>query len=278
MTELRAENSTVEIDDVLKEPLLFRQPGAGGAYKIYHFENEGTERPLVVYFGLGTTALTAMGRAYLQEYLQAIDRPIITIQPVTGRWENLHARAESDARVFDAIGIDEMDLVGASSGALLAAYVAAHAGGRVNHLVTASCVGTKEGYAEYIRSLPGQFLDGVKESISVMRDQEPLPVFTAQSSNFFNIKQYGELLKTIHQTVEGSLSGVVPLLDRQTKWIDIVGTKDHMTSYVDHLKIARERNESLPHSSSVHLLGGESHMWAVKRSLLAEIVRTAIRQ
>lgn len=278
MTELRTEKSEDEFNEVLANPYTVGRSASSAGYEVFEFKNGSSERPLVVYFGLGTTAMTAMGRAYLQEYLNVIDRPIITLQPLKNEWKNFRDRGENDAQIFDTLGIDEMDVVGASSGALLAEYVAVHAGERVRHLVTASCVGTKEGYGEYIKSLPGQFIDGFKESVSLVRQQDSMPVFTPTSSNFFNVKQYGELIKTIQQAVAGSLWDTAPLLHEDTKWTDIVGTKDHMTSYKDHVEIIRERNRAVPRSSSVYLLGGESHMWAVKRSLLAKLVDTAINE
>lgn len=273
MTELRTQKSDATFDEALANPIII-----GDGYKLYSFENENAQRPLVVYFGLGTTAMTAVGRAYLHEYVEMIDRPIVTLQPIANEWTDIKSRAESDIRALELAGLDEIDIFGASSGALLAGYVAARAGIRVQHLVTASCVGTKEGYGEYIRGLPGQFVDGIRESLSVLHEQNPLPVLSSASSQFFNVTQYSELIKTIRQTVGGSLREVAPLFDKDTKWVDIVGTKDHMTSYKDHLEIVRERNIVHPHSSTVHLLGGESHMWAAKRSLLAKLVRLAIEQ
>jgi pimeloyl-ACP methyl ester carboxylesterase len=278
MTELRTEKPQVAFDEALANPTVIGKGEASKGYRLYSFENDRTERPLVVYFGLGTTALTAMGRVYLREYIDATDRPIVTLQPIVNEWTSFSARAESDSRVLALAGFEEMDIVGASSGALLAGYVAAHAGAHVKHLVTASCVGTKDGYGEYTRGLPGQFIDGIKESFSILREKNPLPVFTSASSQFFNITQYNELIKTMRQAVKGSLWDVAPALDKDTKWIDIVGTRDHMTSYEDHLKIIRERNTVYPRSSAVHLLGGESHMWAAKRALLAKLVRDAIEK
>ena len=137
-------------------------------------------------------------------------------------------------------------------------------------------MGTKTGYLEYIASLPNQFLDGFKEVMAIRQQRDPMPIFSPQSSNFFNVTRYGELMKTIRQTVNASLAETIVTLNDDTRWIDMIGTKDHMTDYKDHLALVRQRNQEVPRSSSVYLLAGESHMWATKRSMLQKMVKTAI--
>ena len=276
MVNISNQRTNVAFEDALANPEVIDCPLNGQPYDVYQFNSAATERPLVVYLGLGTTALTGMGKAYLEGYVSAIDRPILTMRPHADIWAGLAERAVSDASVLDAIDVSDIDIVGASSGGMLASCLAVEVGKRARHLVTVSSVGTKTGYLEYIASLPNQFLDGFKEAMAIRQQRDPMPIFSPQSSNFFNVTRYGELMKTIRQTVNASLAETIVTLNDDTRWIDMIGTKDHMTDYKDHLALVRQRNQEVPRSSSVYLLAGESHMWATKRSMLQKMVKTAI--
>lgn len=244
------------------------------SYSMNH--DYASERPVVVYFGLGTTALTAMGRAYLYEYMSALERPIVTLRPLTRRWQGVADRAEVDATLLENMYDRDMDIVGASSGGLVASHVAASLGEAARHLVTVSSVGTKRGYAAYMKGLPGQFIAGLRESARMTRRHDTVPIIGARASHFFAMSHYGDLLQTVRASVAASLEVPIMQLHEQTKWHDIIGTKDNMTDYRDHLLLVAQRNQVLPHSATIDVMPGEAHMWATKRALLAEKVRDAV--
>lgn len=245
-------------------------------YDAYFLNQQCEGRPLVVYLGLGTTALTAMGQTYLRGYAAAVDHPVITLQPRKHPWKSVEGRAESDSQVLAELHDGEIDIVGASSGGLLAAAVAGQLGPAVKHLITVSSVGTKHGYGEYIKGLPGQFLDGLHESVALIKSREQMVDFSPQSSNFFHPGHYRELAQTIRQSVAGSLADSIEGIDDGTKWDDVVGGDDHMTDYKDHLALVRQRNQRIERQSSLHLLGGKAHMWATNRQHLAQIVSSVV--
>jgi hypothetical protein len=75
-------------------------------------------------------------------------------------------------------------------------------------------------------------------------------------------------------------------LNKNTQWIDLVGSADPITDYSDHLEAVRVRNKTLridssgrmrgdrnynfQHTSSVHILGSDPHSWIAITTELAD--------
>ncbi|MDT4848028.1 hypothetical protein D3C86_2087160 [compost metagenome] len=66
------------------------------------------------------------------------------------------------------------------------------------------------------------------------------------------------------------------MLAASTHWTDIVGIKDKITDYRDHLRVIRSRNERHPGSSTSFLVADQGHAWVTHRLYLAEIIGSVL--
>ena len=75
-----------------------RDTKSGVTHEIVYRNAEFNERsPVVVYLGLGTTALTSAGQLYLNAYMEKIERPIINVDTPVRAFASFDQQTESRA-------------------------------------------------------------------------------------------------------------------------------------------------------------------------------------
>lgn len=248
-------------------------------HDIAYRNNELSERdPVVVYLGLGTTALSSTGQLYLDAYAKAIERPVINIETPVRAFSSFVCQTESQLGALRQCGVDKFDVVGASSGAVAASYLAAQAQSDVLDLVTISIPNTRANMGDYAYRMPAQFFDGLHELISVIKKNDLKQVIGPGASNLFNVTKIPELIHTIKEILDTSLDDVPSMLAASTHWTDIAGTKDKITDYTDHLRVIRQRNILHPGSSTSFLVADQGHAWVSNRAYLADIVGNVLRK
>ena len=234
--------------------------------------------PVVVYLGLGTTALNSTGQLYLDTYADRMERPLITIDTPVRAFSSFEQQTESQLRALREYGVTRFDAVGASAGAIAASHLAAHAQADVGDLVTVSMPNTRSGAMAYARQMPAQFIDGVRESLAVLKRGEFRQVIGPSASNLFDIRKIPELIHTTREIFDTRFDDMPTMLAVSTHWTDIVGTGDKITNYQDHLRVIRTRNEIYPGSSTSFLVGDQGHAWVTHRLYLADIIGTVLRK
>jgi pimeloyl-ACP methyl ester carboxylesterase len=254
-----------------------RDNKSGVTHEIVYRNAEFNERsPVVVYLGLGTTALTSAGQLYLDAYMEKIERPIINVDTPVRAFASFDQQTESQLRVLRQYGVEQFDAVGSSSGAIAAAYLAAHAQSDVEDLVTISIPNTRANITDYARHMPAQFADGIREFIAVTKRGELSQVVGPRASNLFNIRKIPELIHTTKEIFATSLNDMPAMLAASTHWTDIAGMADKITDYKDHLRVVRERNEVHDGSSTSYLVADQGHAWVLRRAYLADIISSVL--
>lgn len=238
----------------------------------------GSRIPVVVYLGLGTTALTSTGQLYLDTYAEKIRRPLITVETPVRAFSSFEEQADSQLGALREYGVEEFDVLGSSAGAIAAAYLAMHAQNNAGNLITVSMPNTRKGLTGYARRMPAQFIDGLRESLAVIQQGEASRVMGPGASNLFDVRKIPELAHTARQIFRTSLNDVPAMLDPQTHWTDIAGTEDKITDYRDHLRVIRARNDLYPHSSTSHLIAGQGHAWVTHREYLADTLGNILNE
>lgn len=255
-----------------------RDAEKGVTHEIVHRNDEFSDRiPVVVYLGLGTTALTSTGQLYLDTYAANIQRPIITVDTPVQEFSGFEQQTESQLRVLRQYGVEQFDVMGSSAGAIAASYLAMHAQASVNELVTISMPNTRKSMAAYARRMPAQFVDGLRESLAVVRRGETRQVIGPHASQLFDIRKIPELLHTMRQIFDTSLDDVPDMLAASTHWTDIAGTRDKITDYKDHVRVIRARNKLYPDSSTSFLVADQGHAWVTHRLYLADVIGAILR-
>lgn len=250
---------------------------SGVIHEIVYRNSEFSERsPVVVYLGLGTTALTSAGQLYLDAYMEKIERPIINIETPVRAFSSFEQQTKSQLQILRQYGVEQFDVVGSSSGAIAATHLAAHAQADVEDLVTISIPNTRASIGDYALHMPAQFADGIREFIAVTRRGELGQVVGPRASNLFNVRKIPELIHTTKEIFATSLNDVPAMLAASTHWTDIAGTGDKITDYKDHLRVVRERNDLHNRSSTSYLVTDQGHAWVLYRAYLADIIGSVL--
>jgi len=196
---------------------------------------------------------------------------------------NFETVAAAEKEVLDrellALNSHEFDIVGVSQGGVIGERLAALYGERARTLVTASTPGfTRRNLADFGKAFA---IDEAKLDRAIR--EEGLYNFTEQDA-FYN-RFYGDFSKILKLPPEmfsseriptifkygvllsgKVMTGVAYELSPKTTWVDVLGTKDRITGYQQHLNAVRSRNSSVkkgdPSNSSIHLLGDASHTYA----------------
>ena len=268
----------------LNSPQHVLDPVSKSDYSVYEFNSHSLERPIVIYMGLGSTALNASGQSYLKHHVDQIqDRRFLLIDPDQYAG-SLDDTAQADLRILDQLEVEDADVYGMSFGGVQGARLAAHAGTRIKHLITVSTVGTKRGgYLEYARSIPGQMSDSggqIEPTVSPATIRGRLAAFR-EVVDFVDIRNPRTIRKlgaAVRMIVQPSLESSAGALSPRTRWTDIVGAKDQLTDYADHLQIVSQRNETAPGSSSLHILSHKGHLWGDDRAELAAAVKQLLER
>lgn len=275
-------------------------------FACYNLNRDKTGIPLVVKLGFAQGAESRIGRPFLQALCEKVDQPIIVIDSVgfgktsipSLSWVkrmNFKNIAEVEKEILDreltALSAEKFDIVGISQGGVIGEQLAALSGEKVRTLVTVSTPCFKK------RGIPGfakAFMyDEAKLDVAIRKKGEYN--FTAQES-FYN-ELYGAVSKILKLPPEMFSTARFPViltyanllrgetmlhtpreLSPETIWIDVLGTKDRITGYQQHLAVVRERNQLSQNNSRIHLLGDASHTYANPQpTTLAEDVRRLLQ-
>lgn len=264
----------------LRPPKRIEDSMTGIVYDAHLYNEGASDVPAVLYLGLGSTATNASGRAFIDACVtECTEREFIVLGP--DRYAgSLQATARADLRALDMLGVDKFDAIGMSLGGVLSSSVAAMAGVRTRSLVTVSSVGTKRGYSEYTLAIPRQLasLDTTptirqKQSIGQRLGEVCAMLDFLDPRTPERLKKVGAAVRL---AVNASLSAAASELHPQTNWTDIVGAKDRLTHFADHLRIVRDRNLHHPRSSSIHVLSHKSHLWGDDRGELAQYIHRGL--
>ncbi|MNT30369.1 hypothetical protein D3C72_1661590 [compost metagenome] len=220
--------------------------------------------------------MTSTGQLYLDAYAEKIQRPIVTIETPARAFLSFEQQAESQLRALHEYGVIQFDVTGASVGAIAASELAAQAQADALNLVTVSIPNTRSSAVAYARRVPFQFVDGLQESLAVLRRGEFRQVIGPGASNLFNARKIPELIHTTKEIFNTKLDDMPSMLAASTHWTDIVGARDRMTDFKDHMRVVRARNEIHPGSSTSLLVADQGHTWVTRRRYLAALIGTIL--
>jgi hypothetical protein len=94
----------------------------------------------------------------------------------------------------------------------------------------------------------------------------------AESSSGVSLQNWRALAKFGALMTHYAAGEAVAQLGPQTHWSDIVGGKDAVTRWTDHLAALRNRNAQFPRSSDQYVMTEETHSVGVHRPAMAEVV------
>jgi pimeloyl-ACP methyl ester carboxylesterase len=278
---------TEQFAEEMSHEQLVEDPETGLKLGVYELNRGKTGRPVVLHLPWSVSAASGVGRGDLNILAQHIDRPVVVIDiegmgssdaiPGKVTFDDL---AAAHLRVIDQIGIDEFDLAGFSMGGVMSARLAVAAGDRVKRLVTVSSPGfADEGFLSFAKHFAmdeGKFAKTymAEAGEAVQRDMGDSGAGSyVGPRNYRGIKA---LLGYAAQMSKPVLADLAEHLSPKTQWVDIVGSKEAISDYADHLAVVRERNEKTPHSSQSHILGSETHSWGVHRAGVAEAISISL--
>ena len=274
---------TLQFAAELSEPdLMVQDDITFGVFRLnQEYEQDGVT-PVIIHLGISDKVQSGEGRARLNAFTHNIKRPIVAIdRPGLGASGSITAQklatltfdslATNYLGILDELGIGQFDEVGLSTGAVLASKIAEAAGDRVEHLVTFSAPSfEKKTAADFLRDSRGKngpaYKDAVEsapESVqeeiqSVEQNRRQAHANSsprAKTKSFLAVMKYVALLRDAH------MSGLSERLAPATKWSDITGSEDAFSNWQAHVREIQDRNKQNPGSSSVTVLGKETHAW-----------------
>ncbi len=259
----------------------------GITYGVYQVNRDKSGKPLVLNMSWSVAAGIKPGRQEVKAYSERLERPITVIDmeahgetEVPNRsWRKsitFDEIASTHLRIIDKLGVDEFDIEGMSMGGIVAAKIAEKAGSRVGALVTVSTISFE---AMKKRDLALGFIlrEGshqkqyVKEAHQAISDE-------AGVGFVGKISSVPSLLRLATMMTERVVPEAINRLNPNTKWYDFVGSKEEVTDWQAHLEKIRERNKLHPQSSSVYILGHETHSWGVHINAVAEAVTAVLKK
>lgn len=278
-----SEQFTTEMTD----PIHVEDLETGMNYGVYKINRDAPGLPLIINMAWSEAAGVLPGRKDLKAYATHINRPIFVID-TEGRGEtdvpNRTQRKEltfddiaaAHLRIIDGLEIDEFDIVGRSMGGVIAAKMAEQAGERVGTLVTISTVGFEE--MKFRELANGFFIKGSANLKDYINDAPEAIRDESGGASPFTLKNTPTLLKLTKLMTDKVVPDAVEKLSPSTHWCDVVGSKEEVTDWKDHLETVRRRNAQLPGSSSEHILGSEFHSWGVHANAVALSVASVLKR
>lgn len=288
---------TAETDafkEAIAAPEMIEDEESGVTFAAYRLNRDMEGTPLVINLAWSVPAESGVGRADLNEMAGHIDRPIIVIDMEATGKSGIPERAQrkdttfeslaaSHLRVIDKLGIDKFDIAGYSLGGVMAAGIAAQAGERVGNVVTMAAPGFEDislielGKGFVIKEATNSKIYRTEAAEFRPTIGEQNAAAEAATSGTINRKNVPMLLKLAKLMTQEATAEAIAELDPGTKWTDIVGSKDAVTDWTGHLEAARSRNAETPHSSSVYIMGSETHSVGIHRPAMAEIVASSLK-
>lgn len=267
----------------MQSPISTRDKISGRHYEAHVRNESAVGRPLVFYAGLGTVATGSTTSRIWHRYMEALadahDGPVMHLAPEGSMrgWRSFAQRAAADGRVLDELGVESHDILGVSSGGLLAAYVAAETGRRAVCLVTASAVGTRRPI-DYMRALPAQLLDSGRTSVRTLRGSGVKTASGTGVGKLLDVRRYPELIQTASLAVRASLGSATDRLDPGTHWTAIVGAHDALTSPQEQEQLVLERNRHVPGGAELVVVDDIAHVWSSRTRELAQLAVHSIKK
>ncbi|HSX01127.1 MAG TPA: alpha/beta fold hydrolase [Candidatus Saccharimonas sp.] len=273
----------------MADPRRIEDSETGINYAVYQLNRDQPGEPLLVNLAWSVSAESGVGRADINEYAAHLGRPIIVIDMLaTGGTDipstyDRHALtferlAQSQLRVLDQLQVDRFDIAGYSLGGVAALGLAAEAGDRVGQVVTIAAPGFED--ISLVQLARGFAVAEPKHTKDYRTDAaihrpailEQDAAAQANTKSGLNLANATTLLKLARLMTEPAAAESVNRLSPHTQWTDVVGSRDAVTAWTGHLEAARRRNAEHPRSSTVHILGSETHSVGVHRPAMAEVV------
>ena len=263
----QTETFSAEMDNPIRIP----DEISGRSYGVYQVNQDQPGTPLVMNMSWSEAVGSKTGRSEVNAYASRITRPIIVIDmeghgetdPISRPWhsgETFDTLAAAHLRIVYQLGIDDFDIQGMSMGGVVAAKMAEQAGERVGKLTTISTVSLED------RKLLTFFWGfGVREAGHQRRYVKSAPeeVSDVVDSGFVgSLRGVSTLLCLATMMTKETVLEAIMNLSPRTQWHDFVGSAEEVTDWRRHLEIVRARNKAYPRSSSLHVLGGETHAWS----------------
>lgn len=259
----------------------------GITYGVYQVNRDMSGKPLVLNMSWSVAAGEKPGRGEVKAYATHLRRPITVIDTEAHGKTDIPKRpwrkgitfddiAAAHLRVINHLGIVEFDIEGLSLGGVIAAKIAQQAGSRVGTLVTVSTLSFEEMKE---RELAVGFV--IKENKHQKRYvREATPETRAEAGVGFvgTLASVPTLLRLAAMMTQEVVPEAIRQLSPDTKWYDFVGSKEEVTDWRAHLQVVRERNKLLPGSSSIYILGQETHAWSVHINSIAEAVASVLEK
>lgn len=272
---------TERFEAEMDSPLHLVDEVTGIRYGVYQVNTHKVGEPLVMNLGWSVTAGAKPGRHEVKAFATHLDRPITVIDTEAHGETDIPPRswrqsitfdemAAAHLRIIDQLDISKFDIEGRSMGGILAAMVAERAGSRVGTLITMSTVSFEPMSGRELAV--GFALRETLHQRAYMKQAVPAIRKEADGGFLGTFRNLSALYRYFMLMREEILPNVVQRLSPSTTWHDFVGSKEEVTNWQAHLQAVRQRNERLPHSSSLYVLGSESHAWDVYINASAEAV------
>lgn len=254
----------------IESPACIHETKTNTDYRVYTFNEQQPGDPVVVKLGLGSTALNRSGQRYLKAFSDEIPRPLVLLEP-DRQIPNIERSAEADLNVIDRLGIERMEVMGMSRGALLAAGLAIAMQERANHLLTISGV-TRDGLRSYASGAVGVFMEGRREREEPGLIPDCVRDVLHPEDTFFmdqlrKVSRFGAgILLVLHP----SFQYIPEKLAASTRWTDIVGAHDNFTDTLVHQEVIARRNSIEPDTASLAIVDNMGHLWTRHREWLGK--------
>lgn len=252
------------------------------AFRFFNRRLEDDRRPVVVNLEIGATALDSMGMGRLWRYAQDISRPLITIDPpgygtsVKKPGQNIEDLSYEYVDRIRQIGIEEIDAVGTSYGAVIAGEMALAAEGDVKRLVTVSHPVTHRSSWSYLPALPGEAANILRDMRRIQRLQAVGALQDAGPSSLVKPWFLATNVRLARLALRGHLSRLEDL-PTEVRWTDIIGERDRISSVAEHEKVTTAREANAPNMTELHVVLDHGHTWAPwDRDLHNKLVRDAL--
>lgn len=256
-----------------------------GAY-VFNRQQVGEQPPVLVTFPALTTPRSIYGATMLNGLVTHMERPIVAVDMpgdegglsyVPTQEEGYQLRVETEAEVrlsiLDKLKMGEsIDFMGICMGGAIAAKAAILAGGRARRLLTYATPGFENDIAGRYPPSPAEkelskeyFRDAVLQdhfSYRYFRGTLPWTKIDEDgpAENRFLVLGLSAGLSKLNNLPEQ--------LDASTKWQDVIGTRDNLSDWENHVQTVAARNNLSPGSSVVKVVEGGGHEYSRLRIVL----------
>lgn len=295
---LRPVPENAQFAQEIENPRFRLDSNTGINYAVYRINADKEGVPVIVNLPWSSGAETRLGRPLLNVLSQKIDRPIIVCDAVGTGKTSIPSRqfvkemdfdklAQSAKTALDVelseMGAEEIDIVGASMGGIMAAKLAELYGDRARDLITLSTPGIQK--KKKLAFAKGFLVDEAQATEAIVREDEygqsedtiryeeiygkpgvslntanlPLkwkvaltalkPVFDQfgkyMAPEVISAERIPTFLKLGILMTKDPLANLPRQLSEDTYWTDVVGSNEAITDMDEHLSLVRERRTEL---------------------------------